>query len=118
MLKAAIVSLENSPSNGDNSPTSEENSDIIERQKVLISVVEVALRAYHNGWARQPINDVVTAFSERRLLVSDELREALDSYTSFWVLEQRKESWAGPKTIRTYDSVAHPLTTKRVGLLR
>jgi hypothetical protein len=80
--------------------------------------MEVALRAHQHGWAKQPINDVVTAFSERRLLISEDLREALDSYTSFWVLQQRKESWTGPKTIRSYDSLAHPLTTKRIGLLR
>ena len=89
------------------------------RENAILICLEIAFRIYHWTWAKQPCDAVYACAAERRLLFSEEGREGLDLLTTAITTAQRKDnSWSGPQTIRTYNSTAHPLLSKNVGLLR
>jgi hypothetical protein len=89
------------------------------RLQAIIKCMQVAYRCYNRDWAKNPIEMTFLEASNRRLYFDPDLREELDKLTTSLTLERRKNtSWAGPQTIRTFNSVAHPLLQKKVGLLR
>ena len=93
--------------------------DIRNRENAIFVCLETAFRLYHWSWAKQPCDTVYACASERRLNFSDDSSESLDVLTMAITAAQRKDaSWSGPQTIRTYNSTAHPLLSKNVGLLR
>ena len=93
--------------------------DIRNRENAIFVCLDAAFRLYHWSWAKQPCDTVYACASERRLNFSDDSRESLDALTMAITAAQRKDtSWSGPQTIRTYNSTAHPLLSKNVGLLR
>ena len=89
------------------------------KENAILICLEIAFRIYHWSWAKQPCDAVYACAAERRLHFSEESREGLDTLTTAITTAQRKDnSWSGPQTIRTYNSTAHPLLSKNVGLLR
>lgn len=94
-------------------------SNIENRENAIFVCLDTAFRLYHWSWAKQPCDTVYACASERRLYFSDDSRESLDVLTMAITAAQRKDtSWSGPQTIRTYNSTAHPLLSKNVGILR
>lgn len=91
----------------------------MKRENAILICLETAFRIYHWTWAKQPCDAVYACAAERRLHFSEESRVGLDTLTTAITTAQRKDtSWSGPQTIRTYNSTAHPLLSKNVGLLR
>jgi hypothetical protein len=95
------------------------SAQVLNRENAIFVCLETAFRLYHWSWAKQPCDTVYACAAERRLHFSDDSRESLDTLTMAITAAQRKDSsWSGPQTIRTYNSTAHPLLTKNVGILR
>ena len=95
-------------------------SNMKNRENAIFVCLDTAFRLYHWSWAKQPCDTVYACASERRLNFSDDSRESLDVLTMAITAAQRKDttSWSGPQTIRTYNSTAHPLLSKNIGILR
>lgn len=133
-LKAIIIQMfsngntENSSSSSsalssndqaDKLSVSQTSAQVLNRENALFVCLETAFRLYHWSWAKQPCDTVYACAAERRLNFSDDSRESLDTLTMAITAAQRKDtSWSGPQTIRTYNSTAHPLLSKNVGILR
>lgn len=91
----------------------------IERQKVILLCIEVAGEHYHLAWARQPIDSLITILSEYKQYFDIDMIEQLNNIVAKMTLTKRKTaSYSGPVTIRTYNSTAHPLSSKKAGVLR
>lgn len=91
------------------------------RVDATLQCLSAALPLYtRHQWARQPLDKVFDVVSSRRLrLGNDSQRDELDILTNKITLEKRKIISGKPaQTFRTYNSTAHPLKTKQVGLLR
>lgn len=98
---------------------SQVSAQVLNRENAIFVCLETAFRLYHWSWAKQPCDALYACAAERRLLFSDDSRESLDTLTMAITAAQRKDtSWSGPQTIRTYNSTAHPLLSKNVGILR
>ena len=92
---------------------------VVKRESAVLVCLDTAFRIYHWTWAKQPCDALYACAAERRLLVTDESRDGLDTLNMAITAAQRKDtSWSGPHTIRTHNSTAHPLLSKNVGLLR
>jgi hypothetical protein len=132
-LKAIIIQTfiddKNASSSSSSSISSDDQSDkpsvsqasaqVVNRENAIFVCLETAFRLYHWSWAKQPCDTVYACAAERRLHFSDDSRESLDTLTMAITAAQRKDtSWSGPQTIRTYNSTAHPLLSKNVGILR
>lgn len=101
------------------SSVSKVSAHVLNRENAIFVCLETAFRLYHWSWAKQPCDAVYACAAERRLHFSDDSRESLDTLTMAITAAQRKDtSWSGPQTIRTYNSTAHPLLSKNVGILR
>lgn len=53
----------------------------VERQRVLLSCIETALRSYHLTWAKQPVISLTSAAAGRRANFVESLREELGEFT-------------------------------------
>ena len=93
---------------------------LIERRKEsILGVMTSALRQYKRQWAKQPVELLFRAAASTRVSFEGSQLEALDELTNTMTREQRANTAnIGPRTIRTYDSTAHPLRQKNVGVLR
>ena len=91
-----------------------------ERIGAVLTCMRVAFKPYRRAaWAKQPVEKLFTEVSRKRLQIDEDQRNELDELTSMLTLMQRKITCGGTQhNIRTYDSTAHPLTTKKVGILR
>lgn len=91
-----------------------------ERITAVLDCMEVSYRSYNRDWAKERVDKVFAAAARRRLGFPSDLRDRLDDLTTTITMEQRRILSGGGnlKTLRTYDSMAHPLLQKRVGILR
>lgn len=96
------------------------NSSLYETRKaVILTCMSDAFKLYKRLWAKQPIDLLFRAAAVKRRCFKDAQLEALDELTQTITIEQRASSAnVGPRTIRTYDSTAHPLRQKNIGILR
>ena len=89
------------------------------RKAVILVCMSDSFKLYKRQWAKQPVDLLFRAAAVKRLCFQDVQLEALDELTQAITIEQRASSAnVGPRTIRTYDSTAHPLRQKNIGLLR
>jgi hypothetical protein len=93
------------------------------RLEALLFCLQLCYQVYlRSGWTKQPIESLYLHITQRRLLIPyEDLRERLDDLNTQFTHKQRKRlSGTGGmiQTIRTYNSTAHPLRTKKVGVLR
>jgi hypothetical protein len=93
------------------------------RLEAILFCLQICYQVYlRSGWTKQPIESLYLHITQRRLLLpSDDLRERLDDLSTQFTQKQRKKlSGTGGmiQTIRTYNSTAHPLRTKKIGILR
>ena len=90
------------------------NELILERQKVIVSAVEQCSKQYRLSWAQPSVDELIQLASERRLLLREEERDALDAVTQKITLIKRKNtSYTGPQKIVSQNAHAHPLFVKR-----
>eukprot|EP01041_Mallomonas_annulata_P011092 gene11092-23191_t len=101
-------------------PTPKDETATRKRVEAILQSMEVAYKNYPRAWAKQSIDRIFAAAASRRLTMPEDLRERLDTMTTNITTEQRKSASGADivNTIRTYDSVAHPLLQKRTGILR
>jgi len=90
------------------------------RIAATLACLRVALPLYTRAqWAKQPLDQLFAVAASRRLEVDGDQREELDELTTKITLAKRKHDSGKPvQTVRTYNSTAHPLKTKHVGILR
>jgi hypothetical protein len=100
-------------------------SDEIKRSRLnaILFCLKICYQVYlRSGWTKQPIESLYLHVTQRRLLIPyDDLREQLDDLNTQFTQKQRKKlsgNGGVTQTIRTYNSSAHPLRTKKVGILR
>eukprot|EP00607_Mallomonas_marina_P009385 CAMPEP_0182421190 /NCGR_PEP_ID=MMETSP1167-20130531/6443_1 /TAXON_ID=2988 /ORGANISM="Mallomonas Sp, Strain CCMP3275" /LENGTH=128 /DNA_ID=CAMNT_0024598059 /DNA_START=1063 /DNA_END=1449 /DNA_ORIENTATION=- len=95
-------------------------TEIRERVDAILLCMEAAYKNYVRDWAKAPVDRLFSAASQRRLGVPADLREKLDDLTTLLTKEQRqvRSGATGQQTVRTYNSVTHPLLQRRVGILR
>lgn len=96
-------------------------------KRLRLNVILLCLKTcYHvylrSGWTKQPIESLFLHVTQRRLLIPyEDIREQLDNLNTDFTQKQRKRlsgNGGAVQTIRTYNSTAHPLRTKKVGILR
>lgn len=86
---------------------------IYRRKETILFCMADAFRLYKRQWAKQPVDLLFRAAASHRLCFEGELLARLDSLTECITIEQRAASAnTGPRTIRTFDSTAHPLRQK------
>jgi hypothetical protein len=87
---------------------------------VLLCMKQAFSLFTRNAWSRQPIESLFTPIIRTRLQLQEDQRAQLDDLASGLTLAKRKlvSGVEGPRTIRTYNSTAHPSITKKVGVLR
>lgn len=96
----------------------------IELRRARINAVfvcmRVAFRLYKRAaWAKQPVDKLFIEVSRKRLKMDEDQRNETDELTTMITTSHRKMTSSGTQqNIRTYDSTAHPLTSKNVGILR
>ena len=90
------------------------------RVSATLSCLTTALPLYSRCmWAKQPLDQLFKIVALRRLQVDDDQREQVDELTTKITLARRKGISGKPaQTVRSYNSTAHPLKTKNVGLMR
>ena len=91
-----------------------------ERTAATLVCLAAALPLYTRSlWAKQPLDKLFATVAQRRLQLSPDQREELDDLTTKVTLARRKTVSGKPaQTVRAFNSTAHPLKTKKVGLLR
>lgn len=99
-----------------------EPSAALKRDRTAATLVclAAALPLYSRTlWAKQPLDKLFAAVAQHRLLLPSDQREQLDELTTAITLTRRKAVSGKPaQTVRAFNSTAHPLKTKKVGLLR
>ena len=101
-----------------------EIAEVLSRTRIfaVLKCLEISLKNYFHDWAKRPVDTLYALASNNRMHVNDDdLRGQLDDLVTRVTLEQRKLASKGAsisKTIRTYDSVAHPLLRRNDGILR
>lgn len=94
------------------------------RLEVILLCLKVCYQIYSRSrWAKQPVESLYLTVSQWRLQIPyNDYRERLDEINTKLIQLQRKLISGGGgsdvKTIRTYNSTAHPLKTKKIGILR
>jgi hypothetical protein len=93
------------------------------RLNAILLCLKICYQVYlRSGWTKQPIESLYLHITQRRLHIPfAELREQLDDLNTQLTQKQRKKlsgNGGVTQTIRTYNSSAHPLRTKKVGILR
>jgi hypothetical protein len=101
-------------------PRDEEQDLLSERRQAgLLACMADAYKLYKRQWARQPVDFLLKAGAIKRLCFRGTQLDTMDNLTTAITLDQRASSSnTGPRTIRTYDSTAHPLRQKNIGILR
>jgi hypothetical protein len=92
-----------------------------ERLAAIVACLSDAFKQHKRDWAKQPLDEVFKAASDRRMLFSDPYQEQLDSLTSQWTAYRRKRAASGGgevRTVRAAESTAHPLRQVQTGILR
>jgi hypothetical protein len=92
-----------------------------ERLAAIVVCLTDAFKQHKRDWAKQPLDEVIKAASERRMLFSGLYQEKLDFVTSQWTAYRRKRTASGGgelRTVRTAESTAHPLRQIQRGILR
>lgn len=88
------------------------------RINTILLCLESAYDKYTWQWAKQHIELAFNCITKKRHILTSDVRERLDKMANTFEAERRKNvSWSGPQTIRTYNSISHPLQ-KKSGLLR
>ena len=99
-------------------------SDNIKRHRleVILLCLKICYQVYiRSRWAKQPVESLFFTVSQLRLTIPyEDIRLRLDDINTKLIQYQRKLISGGNdiKTVRTYNSTAHPLTTKKIGVLR
>lgn len=90
------------------------------RTNATLACMTATLPLYSRSlWAKQPLDKLFAAVAQRRLLLPPDQREQLDDLTTKITTMRRKAVSGKPdQTVRAFNSTAHPLKTKKVGLLR
>ena len=89
------------------------------RQLSVLNCMKAAFKLYRREWARPPLDILFRTAANARLFFDDDMRPILDDMTTAITLEQRSlASGINTHTIRTYDSIAHPLRKNEKGILR
>jgi hypothetical protein len=106
-----------------NGPVKTEGFPIELRRRRINAVfvcMRVAFRLYKRAaWAKQPVDKLFTEVSRKRLRMDEDQRNEADELTTMITASHRKMTSSGTQqNIRTFDSTAHPLISKNVGLLR
>lgn len=96
-----------------------------QRLTVILECLTVAYKSYFRAWAKPTLDNLFETAARHRRAFPPDLRESLDELTTSITHAQRKaaalgEDYAGgaTRTIRTYNSTAHPLLQKNTGILR
>jgi hypothetical protein len=104
-----------------NCPSSDVVEEIYkERLQALIWCVETTCKLYQTqSWAKQPVEKLCGDISTMRLQFPPLLRDSLDELTTIITQVQRKNiSSRGIQTIRTLNSIAHPLRSSKNDILK
>lgn len=93
------------------------------RLEVILLCLKICYQVYvRSRWSKQPVESLYLTVSQWKLSIPfEDIREKLDEINTKLIQYQRKLISGGVsdiKTIRTYNSTAHPLKTKKVGVLR
>lgn len=90
------------------------------RVAATLTCLAAALPLYPRSlWSRQPLDKLFSTVTHRRLQLPPDQREQLDELSTTITLARRKAVSGRPaQTVRELNSTAHPLKTKKVGLLR
>jgi hypothetical protein len=97
------------------------NDDKVERLRVLIATLETAIESYKWSWAKPPIESLIKLASERRTCFPPSMRDEVDEITSAVTLAMRKNVSLNnvlSRSIRSYNSTAHPLRNKSIEILK
>ena len=91
-----------------------------ERVHATLECLRTAQPLYSRAqWAKQPLDKLFASVVQRRLLLDADHTALLDSLYTKVALQRRKDVSGKPvQTVRSFNSTAHPLQTKRVGILR
>lgn len=95
----------------------------VSRLNVILLCLKTCYHVYlRSGWTKQPIESLFLHVTQRRLLIPyEDIRDQLDNLNTEFTQKQRKRlsgNGGAVQTIRTYNSTAHPLRTKKIGVLR
>ncbi|CAN0171262.1 unnamed protein product [Pylaiella littoralis] len=94
----------------------------LERKTAVILIMEETFKSYHLAWARSSIEPAFEAAADwRRLFPEGELRDTLDGFTD--AVTKRQRNLGGlmvppSRSVRAYDSTAHPMLNKRSDVIR
>lgn len=82
----------------------------LEKQTIIIKLLSTAYKSYHLAWKAPNIKSIFKEASSRRLKFDLDLRNQLDDLATDMVKDERKiGSNTKNRTIRTTNSIAHPL---------
>ena len=127
VLNDSITDGEGKDTNKEESPSASPSpspplSPTARRHRVAatLACLAAALPLYTRSlWAKQPLDKLFATVAQRRLQLDPDQREQLDELTTKITLARRKAISGKPaQTVRVFNSTAHPLKTKKVGLLR
>mmetsp|Transcript_26224 Transcript_26224/g.34447 ORF Transcript_26224/g.34447 Transcript_26224/m.34447 type:complete len:100 (-) Transcript_26224:26-325(-) len=88
------------------------------RKDAILLCMDVAFRSYIHAWAKVSIESTFKVARDKRLLFQNTDRDKVDAFTTEIVHSKGRPSTAGPKTVRTFESIVHPLRNKATTILR
>mmetsp|Transcript_34986 Transcript_34986/g.65313 ORF Transcript_34986/g.65313 Transcript_34986/m.65313 type:complete len:330 (+) Transcript_34986:22-1011(+) len=118
------VTVDYSQEGEDGTPTTDDSAPtaVLKRDRVTATLqcLRAAQPLYTRAlWAKQPLDKLVAIVVQRRLQLDPDQREQLDDLSTSFALAKRKAVSGKPtQTVRAFNSTAHPLQTKKVGILR